>query len=168
MTAVAQTEDFAPAQFTDLSDADKVSAPSYELFDAGVQVGDAPLRGGKDVARTIQYVTKIIDDYTKVSWVGELYQMPAAVHAALTATRVAAPAATTGLRAFAVDAPDPIAVQRTGYLIASTLDLTPRSDVLASATTYYEAQAALSTFLAAHPEQRDDVQVLAAHESVTA
>jgi hypothetical protein len=161
------SEPFAPAQFSDMSDADKVSSQSYEPFDAGVQLGDAPLRGGKDAPRTIQYVTKIIDDYGKVSRVGQLYRMPAAVHAALTATRAPAAAATTGLRAFAVNVPGPIAVQHTGYLIASTLDLTPRTDVLASATTYYEAKVALSSFLAAHPEQRDDVQVLAAHEAVT-
>jgi Family of unknown function (DUF6603) len=168
-TAVtALTEPFAPAQFTDMSDADKVSSQSYEPFDAGVQFGDAPLRGGKDAPRTIQYVTKIIDDYEKVSRVTVLYQMPAAVHAALTATRASAAAATTGLRAFAVDVPGPIAVKGTGYLIASTLDLTPRTDVLPSATTYYEAKITLANFLVAHPEQRDNVQVLAVQEAVTA
>ena len=164
----ALTEPFAPAQFTSLSDADKVSAPSYEPFDAGVQFGDAPLRGGKDAPRTIQYVTKIIDDYEKVSRVTALYQMPAAVHAALAAARAPSAAATTGLRAFAVDVPGPIAVKGTQYLIASTLDLTPRTDVLAAAATYYEAKVALASFLAAHPEQRDSVQVLAAQEAVTA
>ncbi len=44
VTATPKQEDFAIAQFTDMSDADKVSAPSYELFDAGVRVGDVPLQ----------------------------------------------------------------------------------------------------------------------------
>jgi hypothetical protein len=166
VTATPQQEDFAIAQFTDMSDADKVSAPSYELFDAGVQIGDAPLRNGKDAPRTIQYVTKIIDDYQQVSRLGQLYQMPAAVHTALINTRTQAATSATGLRAFASPEPDPITVHRTGYVVASTTDLTPRTDVLASATTYYQAQVALSSFLEAYPEERDSIQVLATHEAI--
>ena len=109
-TATPKQEDFAVAQFTDLSDADKVSAPSYELFDAGVRIGDVPLRNGKDAPRTIQYVTKIIDDYQAVSRLSTVYRMPTAVHAALINTRVAAATASTGLRAFAPNQPDPIVV----------------------------------------------------------
>ena len=78
-----------------MSDADKLSAPSYEPFDAGVPIGDAPLRNGKDAPRTIEYVTKIIDDYQAAVPAGHgIYQMPAAVHAALASTRVAAATAT--------------------------------------------------------------------------
>lgn len=168
VTAAPKQEDFAIAQFTDMSDADKVSAPSYELFDAGLRIGAAPLRNGNDAPRTIQYVTKIIDDYAQRSRLASLYSMPMAVHAALANTRAAAPTATTGLRAFAPAGPGPISVQRTGYVIASTLDLSLRTDVLSTATTYYKAHVALSSFLAEHPEQSGAVQILAAHEAVPA
>ncbi len=164
--ATPKQEDFARAQFTDMSDADKVSAPSYELFDAGVRIGDAPLRNGKDAPRTIQYVTKIIDDYQQTSRLAGLYTMPAGVHNALINTRKSAATATTGLRGFATHEPDPIAVQRPSYVIASTFDLSQRADVLAAPTTYYQAQQAVSSFLDAHPDERDNIQVLAVHEAV--
>ncbi|MDQ2957720.1 MAG: hypothetical protein M3Y42_12230 [Actinomycetota bacterium] len=166
-TATPQREDFAPAQFTDLTDADKVSSQSYELFDAGVRIGDVPLRNGADAPRTIQYVTKIIDDYQQTSRLAGLYLMPAHVHNALIGTRKPAATASTGLRGFATRAPDPVAVQRPAFVIASTLDLTERSDVLTGATTYYQARVALSSYLAVHPEQRDLIQVVAAHEAVS-
>jgi hypothetical protein len=167
VSATAKQEDFAIAQFTDMSDADKVSAPSYELFDAGVSIGAVPLRNGKDAPRTISYVTKIIDDYEQPSRLGVLYRMPAGVHQVLASTGLAAATASTGLRPFATRDPNTIAVKPAGYVIASTTDLSQRTDVLATAATYYEAHVALRAFLAAHPEQREDVQLLAEHELVS-
>jgi hypothetical protein len=168
VTFTPKQEDFAPAQFTDMSDADKVSAPSYELFDAGVRLGDAPLTNGKDAPRTIQYVTKIIDDYQLVSRVIGIYPLSGVLQTALTGTRLAAATADTGLRSFTVGVPDPISVERPTFVVASTIDLSLRTDVLQSATTYYQAQAAMADYLAANPSERDNVQVLPTHEAVTA
>lgn len=168
VTTTPRQEDFAIAQFTDMSDADKVAAPSYQLFDAGVRVGAAPLHNGKDAPRTIQYTTKIIDDYAQRSRLTSLYTMPADVHSALANTRAPAATATTGLRAFGPAGPGPLSVRPAAYLIASTLDLRQRTDVLAAATTYYQAQVALSSFLAEHPDERENIQILAAHEAVSA
>jgi hypothetical protein len=166
VSAAAKQEEFAIAQFTDLSDADKVSEPSYELFDAGIAIGDVPFRNGKDAARDIEYVTKIIDDYAATSRLTQLYRMPAAVHGALVGVRASAPTATTGLRGFATRDPKPIAVDPGSFVVASTVDLSVRGDVLDAPSTYYEAKVALSEFLAAHPEQRDEVQLVAAHEAM--
>ena len=168
ITASPKQEDFAVAQFTDLSDADKVSAPSYELFDAGVRIGDAPLQNGRDAPRTIEYVTKIIDDYRSVSRLSAKYRMSATVHDALIHTRVAAATASTGLRSFAPHAPAPIVVAATGFVVASTLDLSRRADVLAGATTYLQARQAMASYLVAHPEDRENLQVLPTHEAVSA
>ncbi len=154
VTPAARQEDFAIAQFTDLSDADKVSAPSYEPFDAGVSLGAVPLAGGHDAERTIAYTEKYIDDYQQVARVAGLYTMPAAVHSALVSS-------------FATRQASPISVTRPPYVIASTLDLTQRQDILAAATTHYQATAALAAFAAEHPDQRDLVQVVPAHEAVT-
>ena len=53
------------------------------------------------------------------------------------------------------------------YLVASTTDLTQRSDILPAATTHYQAQAAMSLFLAANPGLQDTIQVIPAHEMAT-
>ncbi len=59
-------------------------------------------------------------------------------------------------------------MQRPAYVLASTYDLSARTDVLPTATTYYEAKTALAGYLLEHPDERDDIQLLAAHEAVPA
>jgi hypothetical protein len=162
ITAPAKQEDFAVAQFTDMSDADKVSAPSYELFDAGISLGDVPLSNGHDSERTIEYQDRYIDDYQQPSRLGGRYRMPAHVHAALAAAgaAAAAPSRTTGVRAFKPSDPSPIQMGRAGYVLASTDDLTLRSDVLGSASTFTQAKQALAAHLDAHPEDTGSIQLL--------
>jgi hypothetical protein len=55
-------ESFAPAQFFDLSDADKLASPSFKTFPSGVRVGNANrLRTGYAAAREVKYELKYID-----------------------------------------------------------------------------------------------------------
>jgi hypothetical protein len=169
ITAAPKREDFAIAQFTDMSDADKVSAPSYELFDAGISLGDVALSNGHDSERTIEYQDRYIDDYQKPARLGGLYRMPADVHAVLSAAGAAAqaPSRTTGVRAFQPVGASPIEVSRAGYVLASTDDLTLRSDVLGNATTYAQANQAMAAYLDVHPEDTGRIQLLPEHELVT-
>jgi hypothetical protein len=170
VTTTPKQEDFAIAQFTDMSDADKVSAPSYELLDAGISLGDVPLSNGRDAERTIEYQDRYIDDYQKPSRLGGLYRMSAQVHAALSAAgaAAAAPSRTTGVRAFEPVGSSPIEVNRAAYVLASTDDLTLRDDVLGDATTYVQAMQALAAHLDAHPEDTGQIQLLPEHELVPA
>ena len=169
VATVPKQEDFAIAQFTDMSDADKLSAPSYEPFDAGVSLGAVPIQNGHDSARTVAYQERYIDDYTQISRFGRIYQMPGAVHAALANCGAASvrATATTGLAAFATRAPSPLSVTTMRYVVASTLDLTQRTDILPAATTHFQALATMSAFLDGNPGQRDTVQVIPEHEAVS-
>lgn len=55
-------ESFAPAQFFDLSDADKLASPSFRNFASGIRVGDADrMRAGYAAAREVKYEIKYID-----------------------------------------------------------------------------------------------------------
>ena len=55
-------ESFAPAQYFDMSDADKLASPSFKNFASGVRVGDAnQMRAGYAAAREVQYEIKYID-----------------------------------------------------------------------------------------------------------
>lgn len=57
------TEQFAPAQFKALSDAEKLSRPSYEPMNGGViiTIGDGAFKSGKKTVRTIAYEVTTID-----------------------------------------------------------------------------------------------------------
>jgi hypothetical protein len=163
----AHTEEFAIAQYTTMSDADKLSAPSYEPFDAGVAIGAQPIAGGHDSPRTVTYQERYIDDYAQQSRFGSIYTMPATVHDALAGNGAGArsPVAAGGLQRFTTPGmSSPIAVNPASYAIASTTDLTARADILAAGTTRYEAMSVMQAYLAAHPEQQGALQVVPAHE----
>jgi hypothetical protein len=159
-------EDFAIAQFTTMSDAAKLSAPSYEPFDAGVSAGAVPIQNGHVSPATVSYQERYIDDYTQVSRYNGTYNMPSMVHDALTGSGAASavPTRNTGLAAYAAPGASPLAVGGLRYLVASTADLTQRSDILPAASTHYQAQAAMAAFLAANPGQQDQVQVIPAYQ----
>jgi hypothetical protein len=55
-------ESFAPAQFFDLTDAEKLESPSFKSFASGIRVGDAErMRTGYAAAREVKYELKYID-----------------------------------------------------------------------------------------------------------
>ena len=160
------TEDFAIAQFTTMSDADKLSAPSYEPCHAGVSVG-AGITAGHDSARTVTYVEQYIDDYTAPSRPGGRYDMPAAVHDALCGSGLGyrVPAATTGLATYRTPGlTSPVGVGPLTYAVASTTDLTARPEIIAPGATHYEAVTALREYVAANPGERGAVQVITTAE----
>jgi hypothetical protein len=160
-------EEFAIAQFTTLSDADKLSAPSYEPFDAGVTIGAQPIINGDDSARTVVYEERYIDDYNQISRFGSFYSMPSNVHAVLVNSGAGAtgPVINTGLKKFTTPGmTSSISIGHSLYVVASTTDLSPRTDILATGTTRYEALTAMQAHLALHPEEREAVQVLPVYE----
>ena len=71
----------------------------------------------------------------------------------------------TGFEAFAPDPRQPprVALEEEGYVIASTTDLSVRVDI-SSPVTQGAADLALSEYLAAHPDERDGLQVIPMHE----
>lgn len=61
-TTVAVQDDFAPAQFFDLSDEEKLARPSFERHDAGVILSAALLDRGTPIPKSITYETFFVDD----------------------------------------------------------------------------------------------------------
>jgi hypothetical protein len=55
-------------------------------------------------------------------------------------------------------------VSNPGFVVTSVLDLSIRSDVSVAPTTYYQAQAALTSYLALHPEESANLQIMPLHE----
>jgi hypothetical protein len=170
VAAAPLDEDFAIAQFTTMSDADKLSAPSYEPFQAGVTLGGDPIGNGHDSERTVTYVEQYIDDYAAISRPGGLYTMPASVHDALAGSGLGyhAASATTGLAAYRVpQMASPIGVLPMTYAVASTTDLSARADIIPPGATYYEAATAMRDYLAANPGEQAALQVVTTRELVS-
>jgi len=169
-TTAPNPEQFAIAQFTTMSDADKLSAQSYESFGAGVKIGFAAISNGNDSPRDVVYQDRYIDDYGLLSRAGSVYRLPAAIHAQLAASGACAtsPTNTTGLRTFVEPGmTSPIEIAPLGYTIASTLDLSTRVDLLPAATTQHSARVTLDAYLNQHPDERDTLQVLPLCEAMS-
>ncbi len=159
---------FAAGQYLTLSDADKISHPSFELFDTGVTIGSSAVVSGADSPRTVKYDERYIDVPNGFSRRTPLYAMPLKIHGALVGwgAGFTSPLKNTGLSKFRNTSEAPaIATQDPDYVIAGVDDLAVRSDILtAEGSTYFQARAALNAHLALHPEDAMNLQILPAHE----
>jgi len=158
---------FAAGQFLTLSDADKLSRPSFEKFDAGVIIGSSAITQGQDSHRVVTYQERYIDDFASFSRFSRYYQMPSGIHLALTAQGAGFNSAVknTGLAKYsAAPGPSPISVQDPPYVITSVTDLSVRSDILGQSTSYFQANAALQAHLSNNPGDAGNLQIMPEHE----
>jgi hypothetical protein len=159
---------FAPGQFLNLSDADKLSKPSFEEMDAGVNIGSSAILNGQDSPRTVVYQEYYIYDPNNFSSFSRPYLMPARIHLALSAQGAgfASQVKNTGLQKYSKGPTTPaIIVDEPQYVVTSVLDLSIRADVLGSSGgSYFQAQAALGAYLSANPAEAGNLQIMPLHE----
>jgi hypothetical protein len=160
---------FAPGQFQQLSDADKISAPAFEEFHCGVAIGDPTAAAGSDAPRTVTTQWRYVPDPTKASVLDRFATLAAGVLDARVETGAGARSLVknTGLERYAEPGLGSIvSTSEVGYVITSTDDLSVRGDISpAAGTTRYQATAALAGYLAAHPGEGRGLQVMPAYEA---
>jgi hypothetical protein len=158
----AITDNFAAAQFEDLTDAEKLSQPSFERMQAGVEVGADAVKAGPSIAAPLQYETDYKDAQHGANAVlifePPLWMQRADLSRSLTreAGLIAA-----GERAFSTGAQLAQEVER--FVVVSTDDLSIRPAVTAP-TTKGAAHQALKSYLATRPGEREALQVVPLHE----
>jgi hypothetical protein len=161
-------EYFAPGQFNALSDADKLSAPSFELYDAGVTIGSSAIDAGEDSARTVVYEEFYIDSPMSYSRSTGPYLMDAAINTALgrQGAGFLSPVTHTGMSKYSAGSSlGAIATADAGFVIANTNDLSVRSDLApAAGVTYFQARAALAAHLASTPADSGNLQIMSLYE----
>ncbi len=164
-------EFFAPGQFNALSDQDKLSLPSFELYDAGVTIGSDAVDSGQDSPRTVVYEEAYIDSPMSYSRATGPYLMRADLNTALMrqGAGFASAVANTGFAKFAAGPPGAAAAITTaeqGFVVANTNDLTVRADISsASGVTYFQARAALAAHLSANPLETGNLQIVTVYEA---
>ena len=160
------TEEFAPGQFLDLSDADRLSLPSFNPMDAGVEVGATAVDLGsgnraRAVATPFEYDTTIVD--TQAQRPGTGY---AIAETALLAFNARTQGAAPGLARYAppAGAPPLVALAPERWVVAGTADLALHADV-ATDGSKLGTKLALGTYLAANPSAAGELQVVLAAEA---
>jgi hypothetical protein len=156
-------EQFAIGQFTDLSNDQKLSSPSYQLMHGGISIGSDTAVYSKDVPCIVAYQDGYLDDDDLPLRLGSWFLMPLTTHLAyarnganfVNATR------TKGVRAFtAPGTSSTVTVAEMQYVVASAMDLSVRSDILAAPATQHGAASMLAAYRAANPADGADLQIL--------
>jgi hypothetical protein len=158
---------FAPGQFEDLTDQDALSRPSFDVGVAGFSVGAGQLAFGQQFGLDLEYVDLYDDPLhtpppTKVYFIPTLAQQVnwaqsnSAFRAGLKVAPLAkfAPAPTT---------PPLVTFGSEQFVVATTDDLTQRSDITAPVSKG-EAYRALATHLTANPSDQGQLQVIPLYE----
>lgn len=158
-------DDFAPAQFFELSDEEKLARPSFERHDAGVRLGAVPAASGATVPKDVAYETFYIDEpggavrtdpvppALPLLFVGAVLALGAAGRAAGRRTaerRYQAPG-------------DPVRVQEPAFVVVDVDTLAPAGVGPSAGVTYSEAQALLHA-----SNQRGSLRIVSIHETAAA
>jgi hypothetical protein len=175
-------DDFAPAQFFDLTEDEKLEQPSFERHDAGVRMdggrvtSGAPQRLvtiGSSVNKTLQYETFFVDQpggelrtddpqapkYTRP--IGEIEAL-LSIGSAGRATMMRA-----GNRRYTAPG-NPIHVAEPAFVVVDTATLAPVGLGAVSGNVYSDARALLREQLNQFPGQQGHLQIVATHEMLAA
>ena len=157
---------FAPAQFLNLSDAEKLSRASFEKMPAGVAVGSQRVEHGPEQRAEITYETRIIDS-AFASRVALPYRLLRGELLAMTAhsAKARSAAETSGPQKFGLKAglQKGFALDDEAYVVVDTATLDP-VDGFGQGLSQGVALERLKAHLVTHPEDRGRLQVVPAFE----
>ncbi|MEH2501552.1 hypothetical protein V1290_000363 [Bradyrhizobium sp. AZCC 1578] len=165
----AVQDQFAPAQFAEFSDAEKLSLPSFAKMDAGFEIVGTGVKTGPGLGTDLVYETRIVDR----PWAGAPapdYPLPLRNQLVMVASGAAgrAPFRRTGPEKFstgrALSGPA-VTVSDESFVIAGVADLAVRQN-FGTGLSQHGAYDILSRHLALHPEDRGTLQVVLAAEGV--
>jgi hypothetical protein len=161
------TDKFAPAQFEEMSDQDKLSRPSFDDGIAGFSVGAGQLSFGQQFGLDLQYADIYIDDKHSPPPIKRIYTPLGAQQLAWATSNGAARsplrAAAMGKYAPPAAAAQLVTLMPEQFVVANTTDLTQRSDITGPVSKG-EAYRALANHLAANPTEKGQLQVMPLHE----
>jgi len=116
----------------------------------------------------VVYEERYIDEPTAFSRRSRLYAMPADVHLALSrqGAGFASPLKNSGLAKYSTGGPGAaVATREPAFVVTHVEDLSLRADIVpAAGSTYFQARAALASYLSLHPEEEKNLQILPVHE----
>jgi len=168
LVKVSDTTDmFALAQYQDLSDAQKLSLPSFEPEHAGLELAadGAAIASSRAVRRSARYEQIIIGPDAPAPSVSRLVPYnPTLFRHFLGGASIARSPLAQAQRTLRQPFTDRVAVLPESYIVASSRDNTPAGPVFGS---HAQARAHLGSLLAADPNRVGQLHVIPATEVVT-
>jgi hypothetical protein len=159
---------FAPAQFEQMSDQDKLSRPSFEDRTAGFSVGDGLVAVGHGFGLDLAFEDVYVDDKAPPPPSNPVHYRPSLnlqAHWALSNAAAKSPLRGVAMGSYAppVTAAPLVTMSDEYFVVATTTDLAQRADIT-QPTTKGEAYQALAAHLSSNPAEREQLQVLPLHE----
>ena len=164
-------EDFAPAQFFNLTDTEKLARPAFEPHDAGALLDAVPATCGPALTKTLAFETFYIDTpggvpRTDAAPRSDLFTLDLQAIAAFGASGGAAVRRIGSARyAFAGN---PVTVAPLRFVVVDTTSLAAANVGTAAGASYASAAAALDTAVAATPSSAPNLQIVATYETAAA
>jgi hypothetical protein len=162
---VVASEDFAPAQFFDRSDTEKLTSKSFEKYDAGVRIqASEELKSDYAARRVVEYELFYKDEQRALAPWLDLFQVEVLTFEAWSVGGAVAQSALSHARnAKPADAPGEVKIQQERFAVVFSRDMTPVPDA-AFHTSEAEAKAQLSQLLSSQPGLDGEIQVIPAFE----
>jgi hypothetical protein len=169
-TPATAQESFAPAQFFDLGDAEKLASPSFTQFDSGIRVGDPDrLHTAYAAARDVQYELKYIDAqrHQRLASGPDLFAVdPAAFNTWTLQGAIARTDLSFARQRTSALAPAAVGLVQEPFAIVSTTDLT-LFDAASVLQTEHAARTRRDALIAANPALRGTLQVVPLFEATS-
>jgi hypothetical protein len=161
-------EQFAPAQFFDMGDDEKLGSPSFKNFDSGVRVGDADRRRtGYAAAREVKYELKYIDSHRiqrlESEGDGQFDVDVFTFNVWALQGAIAKSELSFARRRKSALAPESVGVLQEAFVVVRVSDLTP-FDAGSVVTTEHAALKRREALIAANPALRGTLQVVPVFE----
>jgi hypothetical protein len=163
-------DDFAPAQYFELSEEEKLARPSFEQHDAGVRLTVEKLTAcGGAVSKTISYETYYVDQPGVLRTDPGTPPKPFVLGALSTVLAIGASGRaairTAGDRRYTAPG-TPVQVAPQSFVIADRSSLTLAGLGAPQGSTYSDAAAVLQSALEQSPARRAALQIVSSHELV--
>jgi len=169
LAKVADTkEQFPTAQYKNLSDANKLSAPAYEKQNAGIElsVSNQQLKSPAAVKRVVRYEQNIIDN-NFISLLVRFVAISAEFFNHFLGRNAASKSAlSANYKTQKAPIDQKIVVKEAGYVVASTMNNSPHSEQ-AFFASHAQAQDFLRTQVSKSPELQDSLHVIPSAEAVS-
>ena len=156
-------EEFAPANFFDLSDAEKLSRPSFEPMKSGFEItGSNALNIPNDnMIRDVEYELSYLGKENKTP---PCFQYPASFFKAHTKLSATSQSSISFLNnRISVNAPQEVSIDKEQYTLANVSDMKPFGSSSA-AGTYTEVLQQYNNLVNTNPHLKDQVQILSSYE----
>lgn len=152
---------FAPGQFREMTDAEKISSPSFVDMTSGFTLASDALTVGGGTEAKVEYTTKVIDTKNAASIEAGVHSVDSAKLLQMLQRGQGCELASAGLSKYAPSPNDPklVALTEELFVVAQKTDLKVRTDITRPVSKGL-AQLALADYLGRKPLEREILQVI--------